>query len=191
MINQREIGLDTCDYASALRSAMRQAPDVILVGELRDADTIEIALQAAETGHLVLSSIHTNDAADAMTRMIGACEGVKETIIRSQIAENLRAVISQRLVRKIDKKGRVAAQEIMINTATIRDKIAKGASPSIVREFIAQGQNHGMQSFDQHLFYLYSNQIIDFNEAHANATNRDDFALRAQGVGSNDNSKGS
>lgn len=182
MLNQRELGLDTRSFAQALRSALRQAPDVILVGELRDAETIEIALQAAETGHLVLSTMHTNDAADAMSRILGALGSGHEPIVRAQLAENLRAVISQRLVKRADRKGRIAAQEILINTATIRERILKGANPSIVRDFIAQGQTYGMHTFDQHLFELYCHQVIDYEEAYLNATNRDDFDLKARGI---------
>lgn len=183
MVNQRELGLDTKSFVAALKSALRQAPDVILVGELRDAETMEVALNAAETGHLVFSTMHTNDAADAMTRIFSAIGAERESITRTQIAENLRAIISQRLVRRADKRGRVAAQEILINNATIRERILKGAPPSIVREFIGQGQSYGMQTFDQHLFQLYCDGIIDYEEAYTNATNRDDFDLRARGIG--------
>ena len=183
MINQREIGLDTKSFAAALKSALRQAPDVILVGELRDAETMEIALQAAETGHLVLSTMHTNDAADAMTRMLSSLGTAREPITRTQMAENIKAVISQRLVRRQDKRGRVAAQEILINTSTIKERILKGANPGIVRDFIAQGQSYGMQTFDQHLFHLYCEGLIDYDEAYSNATNRDDFDLKARGIG--------
>lgn len=182
MVNQRELGLDTKSFASALRSALRQTPDVILVGELRDSETIEVALQAAETGHLVMSSMHTNDAADSMVRMLSAMGPAKEPVVRTQMAENLRAVVSQRLLRRRDKRGRVAAQEILINTATIRERILKGANPSIVRDFIAQGQNYGMQTFDQHLFELFAAGSVEYEEAWQNATNRDDFDLRCRGI---------
>jgi twitching motility protein PilT len=182
MINQRELGGDTMSFSAALRSALRQAPDVILVGELRDTETIETALNAAETGHLVLSTLHTNDAADAMTRIMASMGSEKEAIVRTQLAENLRAVISQRLVLKKDRKSRCAAQEIMINTAIIRDRIVKGSPPNIVRDFISQGQNYGMQTFDQHLLHLCQSNIIDWEEGYANATNRDDFDLRRRGI---------
>ncbi len=182
MINQRELGTDTNSFSQSLRSALRQNPDVILVGELRDIETIETALNAAETGHLVFSTLHTNDAADSMTRMLASLGPAKELTVRTQLAENLRAVISQRLVRKKDKKGRCAAQEIMINTATIRERILKGAPPSIVRDFIAQGQSYGMQTFDQHLFHLCQSGVIEWEEGYNNATNRDDFQLRMRGV---------
>lgn len=184
MVNQRELGLDSKSFADALRSALRQAPDVILVGELRDSETMEVALQAAETGHLVFSTMHTNDAADAMSRLLSALGPSRESVTRTQLGENIRAIISQRLVRRADKKGRVAAQEILINTATIREKILKGAHPSIVRDFISQGGTYGMQTFDQHLYYLFSNGFIDFEEGYQNATNRDDFALKCRGVSS-------
>ncbi len=182
MVNQRELGLDTNSFAAALKSALRQNPDVILVGELRDAETIEVALQAAETGHLVFSTMHTNDAADAMTRILSTLGTAKEPIVRQMLAENLRAVISQRLIRRKDRKGRVAAQEILVNTATIRERILKGASPSIVRDFVGQGQSYGMQTFDQHLYELVAAGWVEFEEAYQNATNRDDFDLRCRGV---------
>jgi twitching motility protein PilT len=182
MFNQRELGLDTRSYAAALKSALRQAPDVILVGELRDAETTEVALQAAETGHLVLSTLHTNDAADSILRILGITGQDKETIVRAQLADSLRGVVSQRLIKRKDRPGRVAAQEIMVNTATIREKLLKGGHPSVVRDFIVQGAHSGMQSFDQHLIQLVNSGAVDYEEALRNATNRDDFALRFNGV---------
>lgn len=182
MFNQRELGLDTRSYAAALKSALRQAPDVILVGELRDAETTEVALQAAETGHLVLSTLHTNDAADSILRILGITGQDKETIVRAQLADSLRGVVSQRLIKRKDRPGRVAAQEIMVNTATIREKLLKGGHPSIVRDFIVQGAHSGMQSFDQHLIQLVNSGLVDYEEALRNSTNRDDFALRFNGV---------
>ncbi len=182
MFNQRELGLDTRSYAAALKSALRQAPDVILVGELRDAETTEVALQAAETGHLVLSTLHTNDAADSILRILGITGLDKETIVRAQLADSLRGVVSQRLIKRKDRPGRVAAQEIMVNTATIREKLLKGGHPSVVRDFIVQGAHSGMQSFDQHLIQLVNSGTVDYEEALRNATNRDDFALRFNGV---------
>ena len=182
MFNQRELGLDTRSYAAAVKSALRQAPDVILVGELRDAETTEVALQAAETGHLVLSTLHTNDAADSILRILGITGLDKETIVRAQLADSLRGVVSQRLIKRKDRPGRVAAQEIMVNTATIREKLLKGGHPSVVRDFIVQGAHSGMQSFDQHLIQLVNSGTVDYEEALRNATNRDDFALRFNGV---------
>ncbi|MEY2988461.1 MAG: hypothetical protein RJB13_1982, partial [Pseudomonadota bacterium] len=183
LFNQRELGLDTPSYAQALRSALRQAPDVILVGELRDSETVEVALQAAETGHLVLSTLHTNDAADSLLRILGMCGLEKESIVRAQLADSLRGVVSQRLIKRKDKAARVAAQEIMINTANIREKLLKGGHPSLVRDVITQGGHSGMQSFDQHLAQLVGSGVIEYEEALRNATNRDDFALRYSGVG--------
>jgi twitching motility protein PilT len=182
MVNHRELGLDARTFAGALKSALRQNPDVILVGELRDSETMEVAMQAAETGHLVLSTMHTNDAADALTRILGAMGSAREMMIRTLLAENLKSVISQRLVKRLDKKGRVAAQEIMINTATIRERLLKGSNPSVVRDFIAQGQSYGMQTFDQHLLQLYFDGLVEYEEAYTNATNRDDFALKCRGI---------
>lgn len=183
MFNQRELGLDTPSYAQALRSALRQAPDVILVGELRDSETVEVALQAAETGHLVLSTLHTNDAADSLLRILGMAGLDREAVVRAQLADCLRGVVSQRLIKRNDKSGRVAAQEIMVNTANIREKLLKGGHPSLVRDVIAQGGHSGMQSFDQHLAQLVRDGVIEYEEALRNATNRDDFALRYSGVG--------
>jgi twitching motility protein PilT len=182
MFNQRELGKDTLTYAEALKSALRQAPDVILVGELRDTETIEVALQAAETGHLVLSTLHTNDAADSIMRILGMVGKEKEMIVRTQISDCLRGVVSQRLVKRKDRPGRIAAQEIMINTATIREKLAKGGHPSLVRDFIVQGGHSGMRSFDQHLIELVREGVVEYDEALRNATNREDFALRFSGV---------
>jgi twitching motility protein PilT len=182
MINQREISVDCVDFSNALRSAMRQNPDVILVGELRDPETLETALQAAETGHLVMSTLHANDAPDALTRLFGIMGAARESMLRLQLAESLRAIISQRLVRRRDRRGRVAAQEILINTATIRERILKGAAPGLLRDFVAQGQSYGMQTFDQHLLYLCQQGIIEIEEGHLNATNRDDFDLRIRGI---------
>ena len=183
LFNQRELGLDTPSFAQALRSALRQAPDVILVGELRDSETVEVALQAAETGHLVLSTLHTNDAADSLLRILGMCGLDKESVVRAQLADCLRGVVSQRLIKRNDKPGRVAAQEIMINTANIREKLIKGGHPSLVRDVIAQGSHSGMQSFDQHLAQLVRSGVVEYEEALRNATNHDDFALRYSGVG--------
>lgn len=182
VVNQRELGLDTKSFSAALKSALRQAPDVIMVGELRNAETMEVALQAAETGHLVLSTIHTNDTTDAIMRLLSSIGAEKENVVRNQLAENLKAIISQRLINKAEKKGRVAAQEILINTATIRDKILKGVAPTAIREFIAQGSNYGMQTYDQGLFDLYQAGTIDYEEGYNNSTNREDFALRCRGV---------
>jgi twitching motility protein PilT len=183
LFNQRELGLDTMSYADALRSALRQTPDVILIGELRDAETTEVALQAAETGHLVLSTLHTSDAADSLLRILSMTGHEKEAIVRTQLADSLRGVISQRLVKRSDGSRRIAAQEIMINTATIRERLVKGAHPSVVRDFIAQGANHGMQTFDQHLIQLVKAGLVDYEEALKNASHRDDFILRLNGVG--------
>lgn len=182
MINQRELNFDTCSFAKALRSALRQNPDVILVGELRDLETIEVALQAAETGHLVMASMHATDTTDAVTRVLSAVGPERQEVSRIQLGECLRAVIGQRLVRRQDVRKRIAAQEILINTATVREQILKKGTAQSIREFIAQGSNYGMQTFDQHLFHLYSHGIISYEEGWRNATNRDDFDLWARGV---------
>lgn len=181
-VTQREIGIDTISYPVALRSALRQAPNVIFVGELRDAETMEVALQAADTGHLVLTTMHTNDATDAMIRLFATLGPTREGIVRKQLAENLKLIISQRLVKKKDKKGMACVQEILVNTSTIKEQIMKGTHPNILRDFIEQGQMYGMQTFDQHLFYLYENEIISYEEAYQYATSKENFDLLRRGI---------
>ena len=183
IINQREVGTDTNSFARALRASLRQDPDVILVGEMRDAETIETALTAAETGHLVLSTLHTVDAPETINRIIGAFPPHQHKQIRMQIAGNLKSVISQRLLKRADGRGRVAAQEIMLVTARIREIILEEGRSSEIREAIGQGNtNYGMQTFDQSLMGLLQSGLITRDDALANCTNKDDFLLRLSGV---------
>ncbi len=183
IINQREVGTDTNSFARALRASLRQDPDVILVGEMRDAETIETALTAAETGHLVLSTLHTVDAPETINRIIGAFPPYQHKQIRMQIAGNLKSVISQRLLKRADGRGRVAAQEIMLVTARIREIILEEGRSSEIREAIGQGNtNYGMQTFDQSLMGLLQSGLITRDDALANCTNKDDFLLRLSGV---------
>jgi twitching motility protein PilT len=185
IINQREIGADTFSFAGALKSALRQDPDVILVGEMRDLDTIETALMAAETGHLVLSTLHTLDAAETINRIVGAFPPFQQKQIRIQLATILRSVISQRLVPRSDGTGRVPAVEIMINTARVREYIEDKDKTRKIREAIAQGYvSYGMQTFDQSLMALYKENLITLEEALRQASNPDDFSLRVRGVSS-------
>src|SRR5205814_2247765 len=151
-INQREVEVDTANFSTALRAALRQDPDVILVGEMRDLETISTALLAAETGHLVLSTLHTLDATETIQRIIAIFSPHQQQSIRMQLASVLKAVISMRLVRKADGKGRAPAVEILISTALIRDCIIHPEKTSLIREAIAQGRSqYGMQTFDQSL----------------------------------------
>lgn len=183
IINQRELGVDTSSFAAALRSALRQDPDVILVGEMRDLETMETALMAAETGHLVLSTLHTLDAAETINRIVGAFPPYQQKQVRNQLAVILRAVISQRLVPRADGKGRVPAIEVMINTARVREYIEDKDKTRKIRDAISQGYvSYGMQTFDQSLMTLYKEDLITLDEALRQASNPDDFALRVRGV---------
>ncbi len=183
IITQREVGVDTNSFASALKSALRQDPDVILVGEMRDYETIETALLAAETGHLVMSTLHTVDAAETINRIITVFPPYQQKQIRLQLASILKAVISMRLVPRADGKGRVPAVEIMLNTARVREYIENKDKTRKIREAIAEGHTtYGMQTFDQSLMALYKNGLITLEEALRQATNPDDFALRVKGV---------
>lgn len=185
IINQREVGTDTASFAQALRAALREDPDVIMVGEMRDKDTIETALLAAETGHLVLSTLHTLDAPETINRIISVFPPHQHRQIRIQLASVLKGVISQRLIPRADRKGRVPAVEVMINTALIRECIIDKDRTKEIRDIIAKGYTtYGMQTFDQSLLYLYTKGLITYEEAMKNATNPDDLALRIRGVAS-------
>ena len=182
-INQREVEVDTSSFSTALRAALRQDPDVVLVGEMRDLETISTALLAAETGHLVLSTLHTLDATETIQRIIAVFPPPEQKQIRLQLAGTLKAVISQRLVRKADGTGRVPAVEVMICTGYIRDCIINPDKTRMIRDAIAAGTSqYGMQTFDQSLFDLYSRNLITLEEALMRASNPDDFRLRVQGV---------
>jgi twitching motility protein PilT len=182
-INQREVEVDTANFSTALRAALRQDPDVILVGEMRDLETIATALLAAETGHLVFSTLHTLDATETIQRIIAVFPPPEQKQIRLQMAATLKAVISQRLVRRADDKGRVPAVEVMIATAYIRDCIINPDKTRLLHDAIAAGTSqYGMQTFDQSLYDLYTRQLISYEEALLRASNPDDFKLRVQGV---------
>jgi len=182
-INQREVEVDTSSFSTALRAALRQDPDVILVGEMRDLETISTALLAAETGHLVLSTLHTVDATETIQRIIAVFPPPEQKQIRLQLAGTLKAVISQRLVRKSDGQGRVPACEVMITTGYIRDCIINPDKTRLIRDAIAAGTSqYGMQTFDQSLFDLYSRNLITIEEALSRSSNPDDFRLRIQGI---------
>ena len=185
IINQRELGVDTVSLSGALKGALRQDPDVILVGEMRDLETIETAITAAETGHLVLSTLHTLDAGETINRVVAAFPPYQQKQVRIQLASILKAVISQRLVPKADGKGRVPAIEIMLNTARVKEYIEDKEKTKKIREAISQGfTSYGMQTFDQSLMILHKDGLITLEEALRQASNPDDFALRVRGVSS-------
>ncbi|MDP2272044.1 MAG: type IV pilus twitching motility protein PilT [Archangium sp.] len=190
IINQREVGVDTMSFSQALKSALRQDPDVILVGEMRDIETIETALHAAETGHLVMSTLHTLDASETINRIISAFPPHQQKQIRIQLGSVLKGVVSQRLVPRADGKGRVASVEIMKATSRIKEMIEDKDRTKEIPDAIAQGQiSYGMQTFDQSLMQLVRSNVITYNEALRQATNPDDFALRFQGVSSTSDAK--
>lgn len=182
-VTQREVDVDTRSFAEALRGALRQDPDVILVGEMRDLETIETALTAAETGHLVLSTLHTLDATETITRVVSSFPSHQQKSVRLQLAGILKAVISMRLVRAAKGRGRVPAVEIMVTTGLIRDYIINEEKTYMIREAIAAGTSqYGMQTFDQSLFHLYQSGLITLEEALRNASNADEFLMRASGI---------
>ncbi len=182
-INQREVEVDTANFSTALRAALRQDPDVILVGEMRDLETIATALLAAETGHLVFSTLHTLDATETIQRIIAVFPPPEQKQIRLQLAATLKAVVSQRLVRCADDKGRVPAVEVMIATAYIRDCIINPEKTRLIHDAIGAGSSqYGMQTFDQSIYDLYSRNLISYEEALSRASNPDDFKLRVQGI---------
>jgi twitching motility protein PilT len=185
IISQREIGFDTLTFANALKGALRQDPDVILVGEMRDLETIETALTAAETGHLVMSTLHTLDASETINRIISVFPPYHQRQVRMQLSGVLKGVISQRLVPKADGQGRVPAVEVMVSTGRIRECIDDKEKTKQIPEAIAQGYTtYGMQTFDQSLMHLYTNKFITYDEALRQSSNPDDFALKVSGISS-------
>jgi twitching motility protein PilT len=183
--NQREVEVDTPSFGSALRSALRQDPDVILVGEMRDLETIQTALLAAETGHMVFSTLHTTDAMETIQRIIAVFPPPEQKQIRLQTASTLKAIISQRLVRRADGGGRAPAVEVLIATEYIRDCIINPEKTRLIHDAISAGTSqYGMQTFDQSLYDLYSKGLITLDEALNNSTNRDEFKLRIAGISS-------
>jgi twitching motility protein PilT len=185
IVNQREIGVDTNSFSQALRSALRQDPDVILVGEMRDFETIETALLAAETGHLVFSTLHTLDATETINRIIAMYPPHQQKQVRIQLASVLKAVVSQRLIPKSDSKGRAPAVEVLISTAFIRDCIMDKEKTHLIPNAIQQGTSqYGMQTFDQSIFSLVEKGFISYEEALRWASNVDDFKLKVQGISS-------
>jgi len=185
VITQREIGADCTSFAAGLRGALRQDPDVILVGEMRDLETIETAILAAETGHLVMSTVHTLDATETITRVISAFPEHARGQARLILASILKGVISQRLVPRADGTGMVPAVEVLVSTALVKECVQIPERTRELRDVIARGYTtYGMQTFDQSLMALWRDDLITFEEAMAQATNPDDFALKARGISS-------
>src|SRR5581483_5271917 len=183
IVSQREIGHDTESFGVALRSALRQDPDVILVGEMRDFETISTALTAAETGHLVLSTLHTLNAPETINRIISVFPPYQQKQVRMQLASVIRGIVSMRLVPKADGKGRVPAVEIMIATQTIREAIIDPDKTRRIHDIISAGTSqYGMQTFDQSLYDLYKKQLITYEEALKWTSNPEDFALKVKGI---------
>jgi twitching motility protein PilT len=180
-IAQRECGSDTESFAKALRAALRQDPDIILVGEMRDKETIDIAIKAAETGHLVMSTVHTTDAPRTISRILSVFDPSEQASARLRLSETLLAVISQRLLQKADGTGRVVACEIMRQTQTIQECISDPSKTCTIKEYIEKGrQLYQMQTFDQHLTDLYRSELITLDTAKAAASSAADFERNLQ-----------
>jgi twitching motility protein PilT len=199
IVSQREVGADTESFSGALRSALRQDPDVILVGEMRDFETISTALVAAETGHLVMSTLHTLDASETINRIISVFPPYQQKQVRMQLASVFKGVVSMRLVPRADGNGRVPAVEVMIATQTVRECIIDQDKTRKIPDVIAAGQTqYGMQTFDQSLFGLYHKNLITYEEALRWCTNPEDFTLKVKGIqstsdawsGASDNASG-
>jgi twitching motility protein PilT len=178
-ITQREVGADTATFETGLRAALREDPDVILIGEMRDTTTIDTAMKAAETGHLVFSTLHTTNAVQTISRVIAVFPPHEQDMVRVRLSENLVAVISQRLLPRKDGPGRVVAAEVMIVTSTIRDAILDSDKVAEIPDFMAEGhEQYGSQTFDQHLMHLVREDMVSFEVARAAATNPGDFELK-------------
>lgn len=185
LISQREIGSDATGFSSALRAALRQDPDIILVGEMRDSETIETALVAAETGHLVFSTLHTLDATETINRIVSVFPPHQQQQIRIQLATVIKGIVSQRLITQANQKGRLPATEVMVSTPLIRGFITEKERTKEIRDAIASGASqYGMQTFDQSIMEFYTNDLITYEQAIENCSNPDDFALKVSGISS-------
>jgi twitching motility protein PilT len=178
-VTQREVGVDTDGFSSGLRAALRQDPDVIMIGEMRDAETVDIAMKAAETGHVLISTLHTPDAQSTIGRILAMFAPAEQDVVRLRLAESLHAVVSQRLLPRADGRGRVPACEVMITTPTIRGLILEGTRMGEIRKYITEGrEQYGMQTFDQHLMELVQDGTVSFEVAVAASTRPSDFELQ-------------
>ena len=184
IVNQREIGTDTADYAMAMKRVLRQDPDVIFIGEMRDPETVWAALAAAETGHLVLSTLHTTNAVETVNRIVDFFPPHQQKQVRLSLASSLRGVISQRLLERADQKGRVPCIEVLVNTWRVFDRIVDpNQGGESIEEIIADGEYYGMQTFDQSVFNLYKNGMVDLRSAMAAASNPHDLRISLQQSG--------
>ena len=183
-INQREVGTDTGSFAQALRRVLRQDPDIVLIGEIRDLETLEIALKAADTGHLVFSTLHTTDATQTISRMLSFYPPHQQADVRFSLSTALSAVVSLRLVPRADRAGRIPACEVLVNTAAVQDQIRDMSKSLNIPDLIKEGTiQYGMQSFDQSLMNWYSKGVISYESALFYATSPSEFALHVQGIG--------
>jgi len=183
IVNQREVGTDTRSFAVALRAALRQDPDVILVGEMRDVETMETAMTAAETGHLVMSTLHTTDATETVNRIISSFPPYQHSQIRAQLSSILKGIISQRLMPMADGRGRVPAVEVLLATSLIKECILDPEKTRLIPDYIGQGKLHyGMQTFDQSILDHYKAGLVTYEDALRWATNAEDFKLKVKGV---------
>ncbi len=183
-VTQREVGSDTTDFKMGLRAALRQDPDVIMIGELRDAETMDTAMKAAETGHLLISTLHTPDAQSTILRIMAMFPPAEQETVRIRLAESLHAVVSQRLLKRRDGEGRVVAAEVLLITPAVRDMIADGKRINEIREYIEAGrEQYGMQTFDQHLADLVRTKEVTFETAMMASTNPSDFELKLRMFG--------
>ena len=183
-ITQREIGFDTSDFKQGLKSALRQDPDVIMIGEMRDAETIDTAMKAAETGHLLISTLHTADATATINRVMAMFPPGEQEVVRMRLAESLHAVVSQRLLPRADGKGRAVAAEVLINTPAVKDMIADGKRIGEIKDYMeASREQYGMQSFDQALADLVTSNTVTFHAAMAAASRPSDFELKLRMFG--------
>jgi twitching motility protein PilT len=184
IVNQREIGTDTTDYAQAMRRVLRQDPDVIFVGEMRDPETVWAALAAAETGHLVLSTLHTTNATETVNRIVDFFPPYQHKQIRYSLAAALRGVVSQRLLERADGKGRIPAVEVLVMTGRVYDRVVDpDVGDETIEDLIADGEYYGMQTFDQSLFNLYKNGLVSLRDAMAVASHPHDFRIALQSAG--------
>lgn len=183
IVDQREVGIDTADFATAMRHVARQDPDVIFIGEMRDAETVQTALQAAETGHLVVSTLHTLDATETVNRIIDFYPPHQHMQARLTLAGTLRGIVSQRLLVRADGRGRVPAVEILVMTGRIFDMIVNPDQTHLIEDVIAEGEYYGMQTFDQHLVKLVKDGVVTVEEAAAAATSPHDFTISLRQAG--------
>ena len=183
MISQREVHHDTADFTVALRAAMRQDPDVILVGEMRDVETVRAALSAAETGHLVMSTLHTIDAQETINRIVDFFQPHEQKQIRHALAQALRGIVSQRLVRRADGQGRAVVVEVMVNTGRTAEAIQEPYDNPPIEDLIADGEFYKMQTFDQHLFQMVRDGVITYEDALTVSTKPQDLTVQLRGAG--------